>query len=117
KREDWRRDKNIDEVVDEDDIASVVAQATGIPVAQMMQTEAEMLLRMEERLHERITGQEEPIAALSDAIRRARSGLKDPRRPIGSFIYLGSSGGGKTEKGKALALFVFEGPAAPGAYR
>ncbi|HJW83504.1 MAG TPA: AAA family ATPase, partial [Anaerolineae bacterium] len=108
KREDWRRDKNIDEVVDEDDIASVVAQATGIPVAQMMETEAEKLLHMEERLDERIIGQEEAIAALSDAIRRARSGLKDPRRPIGSFIFLGSSGVGKTELAKALAWFMFD---------
>jgi ATP-dependent Clp protease ATP-binding subunit ClpC len=106
--EQWRREKNIDEVVDEDDIASVVAQITGIPVAQMLETEAEKLLHMEERLHERIIGQAEAIAALSDAIRRARSGLKDPRRPIGSFIFLGSSGVGKTELAKALAWFMFD---------
>ncbi|HEY4689189.1 MAG TPA: AAA family ATPase [Anaerolineae bacterium] len=110
RREEWRREKNIDEVVDEDDIASVVAQITGIPVAQMMETEAEKLLHMEERLHERIIGQDEAIAALSDAIRRARSGLKDPRRPIGSFIFLGSSGVGKTELAKALAWFLFDDP-------
>ena len=108
KREEWRRDKNIDEVVDEDDIASVVAQATGIPVAQMMETEAEKLLQMEDRVRERIIGQDEAIAALSDAIRRARSGLKDPSRPIGSFIFLGSSGVGKTELAKALAWFLFD---------
>ena len=108
KREEWRREKNIDEVVDEDDIASVVAQATGIPVAQMMETEAAKLLQMEERLRERIIGQDEAIAALSDAIRRARSGLKDPKRPIGSFIFLGSSGVGKTEMAKALAWFLFD---------
>jgi ATP-dependent Clp protease ATP-binding subunit ClpC len=108
--EQWRREKNIDEVVDEDDIASVVAQITGIPVAQMMETEAEKLLHMEERLRERIIGQDEAIAALSDAIRRARSGLKDPRRPIGSFIFLGSSGVGKTELAKALAWFMFDDP-------
>jgi ATP-dependent Clp protease ATP-binding subunit ClpC len=108
--EQWRREKNIDEVVDEDDIASVVAQITGIPVAQMMETEAEKLLQMEERLRERIIGQDEAIAALSDAIRRARSGLKDPRRPIGSFIFLGSSGVGKTELAKALAWFMFDDP-------
>jgi ATP-dependent Clp protease ATP-binding subunit ClpC len=107
-REEWRRDKNIDEVVDEDDIASVVAQATGIPVAQMMETEAEKLLQMEDRVRERIIGQDEAIAALSDAIRRARSGLKDPSRPIGSFIFLGSSGVGKTELAKALAWFLFD---------
>ncbi|CAG0931409.1 adenosinetriphosphatase [Thermoflexales bacterium] len=108
KREHWQREKNIDEVVDEDDIAAVVAQWTGIPVAQMMETESEKLLHMEERLHERIIGQEEAIAALSDAIRRARSGLKDPSRPIGSFIFLGSSGVGKTELAKALAWFLFD---------
>ncbi len=108
KREQWQREKNIDEVVDEGDIAAVVAQWTGIPVAQMMETESEKLLHMEERLHERIIGQEEAIAALSDAIRRARSGLKDPSRPIGSFIFLGSSGVGKTELAKALAWFMFD---------
>ncbi|HTP07604.1 MAG TPA: AAA family ATPase [Anaerolineae bacterium] len=108
KREQWQREKNIDEVVDEDDIAAVVAQWTGIPVAQMMETEAAKLLHMEERLHERIIGQDEAIAALSDAIRRARSGLKDPSRPIGSFIFLGSSGVGKTELAKALAWFLFD---------
>ena len=108
KREQWRRDKNIDEVVDEADIAAVIAQWTGIPVAQMMETESAKLLHMEERLHDRIIGQDEAIAALSDAIRRARSGLKDPSRPIGSFIFLGSSGVGKTELAKALAWFMFD---------
>ncbi len=83
-------------------------QWTGIPVSQMMETEAEKLLQMEERLHERIIGQEEAIHAISDAIRRARSGLKDPRRPIGSFIFIGPSGVGKTELAKALAWFMFE---------
>src|SRR5512135_2017017 len=107
-REKWQREKNIDEVVDEDDIAAVVAQWTGIPVAQMMETESAKLLHMEERLHERIIGQDEAISALSDAIRRARSGLKDPSRPIGSFIFLGSSGVGKTELAKALAWFLFD---------
>src|SRR5512144_836618 len=108
KREQWQHEKNIDEVVDEGDIAAVVAQWTGIPVAQMMETESQKLLHMEERLHDRIIGQEEAIAALSDAIRRARSGLKDPSRPIGSFIFLGSSGVGKTELAKALAWFMFD---------
>src|SRR5512147_2928634 len=108
KREQWQHEKNIHEVVDEGDIAAVVAQWTGIPVAQMMATESQKLVHMEERLHERIIGQEEAIAALSDAIRRARSGLKDPSRPIGSFIFLGSSGVGKTELAKALAWFLFD---------
>jgi len=76
----------------------------------MMETEAEKLLRMEEALHERIVGQDEAVAAVSDAIRRARSGLKDPKRPIGSFIFLGSSGVGKTELAKALAEFMFDDP-------
>jgi ATP-dependent Clp protease ATP-binding subunit ClpC len=107
-REQWQREKNIDEVVDEGDIAAVVAQWTGIPVAQMMETESQKLLHMEERLHDRIIGQDEAISALSDAIRRARSGLKDPSRPIGSFIFLGSSGVGKTELAKALAWFLFD---------
>jgi len=94
-------------VVDVDDIAQVVAQWTGIPVSQMMESEAERLLHMEERLSERVIGQEEAIHAISDAIRRARAGLKDPRRPIGSFIFIGPSGVGKTELAKALAEFLF----------
>jgi ATP-dependent Clp protease ATP-binding subunit ClpC len=81
---------------------------TGIPVSQMMETEAVKLLQMEERLHERIIGQYEAIHAISDAIRRARSGLKDPRRPSGSFIFIGPSGVGKTELAKALAEFLFD---------
>jgi ATP-dependent Clp protease ATP-binding subunit ClpC len=104
----WRQDNTLDEVVDEKDIAEVVAQWTGIPVQQMMETEAEKLLRMEDELHERIVGQDEAIEAVSDAIRRARSGLKDPRRPIGSFIFLGTSGVGKTELAKALSEFLFD---------
>ncbi|MCS6773249.1 MAG: AAA family ATPase, partial [Anaerolineae bacterium] len=107
-RERWQLEKNLDEVVDEEDIAAVVAQWTGIPVNQMMEAESEKLLKMEERLHERIIGQDEAIRAVSDAIRRARSGLKDPNRPIGSFIFLGSSGVGKTELAKALAWFLFD---------
>jgi ATP-dependent Clp protease ATP-binding subunit ClpC len=103
----WQQDKGLDEVVEEKDIAEVVASWTGIPVSQMLETEAQKLLRMEERLHERIVGQDEAICAVSDAIRRARSGLKDPKRPIGSFIFLGSSGVGKTELAKALAEFLF----------
>jgi ATP-dependent Clp protease ATP-binding subunit ClpC len=103
----WQQDKGLDEVVEEQDIAEVVANWTGIPVSQMLETEAQKLLNMEERLHERIVGQHEAIKALADAIRRARSGLKDPKRPIGSFIFLGSSGVGKTELAKALAEFLF----------
>ncbi len=107
-REKWQSENELDEVVTEDDIAGVVASWTGIPVTQMMETEAEKLLQMEERLHERIIGQDKAIVALSDAIRRSRSGLSDPRRPIGSFIFLGSSGVGKTELAKALAEFLFD---------
>ncbi|MDY7039744.1 MAG: AAA family ATPase, partial [Chloroflexota bacterium] len=106
-REAWRLEKDLDEIVDENDIAEVVASWTGIPVSQMMETEAEKLVHMEERLHERIVGQDEAIQAVSNAIRRARAGLKDPRRPIGSFIFLGSSGVGKTELAKSLAEFLF----------
>ncbi len=108
KRDHWEAEHQLDEVVDVDDIAEVVHQWTGIPVSQMMETEAEKLLHMEERLHERIIGQEEAIHAISDAIRRARSGLKDPARPIGSFIFIGPSGVGKTELAKALAWFMFD---------
>ena len=108
KRDLWEAEHELDELVDEHDIAEVVAQWTGIPVSQMMEDEAERLLQMEERLHERIIGQDEAIHALADAIRRARAGLKDPRRPIGSFIFLGSSGVGKTEMAKALAEFMFD---------
>ncbi|MBN2550461.1 MAG: AAA family ATPase [Anaerolineales bacterium] len=107
-RDQWEAEHQLDEVVDSQDIAEVVAQWTGIPVSQMMETESQKLLHMEERLHERIIGQEEAIHAISDAIRRARSGLKDPQRPIGSFIFIGPSGVGKTELGKALAWFLFD---------
>ncbi len=107
-RDKWEEEHKLDEVVDVDDIAQVVAQWTGIPVSQMMESESERLLQMEDRLHERIIGQEEAISAIADAIRRARSGLKDPRRPIGSFIFIGPSGVGKTELAKALAEFMFD---------
>ena len=107
-REVWMKSNQLDEVVDTADVASVVAQWTGIPVTQMMETENQKLLQMEERLGERVIGQEEAIKAISEAIRRARSGMKDPDRPIGSFIFLGSSGVGKTELAKALAWFLFE---------
>jgi len=108
KRDHWESEHELDEIVDVNDIAEVVAMWTGIPLNQMMETEAEKLLHMEERLHERIKGQDEAIRAISDAIRRGRSGLKDPRRPIGSFIFIGPSGVGKTELAKALAEFMFD---------
>ncbi|HEX7974748.1 MAG TPA: AAA family ATPase, partial [Anaerolineales bacterium] len=106
-RDKWEAEHKLDEVVDVDDIAQVISQWTGIPLNQMMETEAEKLLNMEARLHEHIIGQEAAISAISDAIRRARSGLKDPRRPIGSFIFIGPSGVGKTELAKSLAEFMF----------
>jgi len=104
----WQQELQLDETIGEEDIAEVVASWTGIPVSRMMETEAEKLLRMEDALHQRIIGQDPAVAAVSDAIRRARSGLKDPTRPIGSFIFLGSSGVGKTELAKALAWFLFD---------
>jgi ATP-dependent Clp protease ATP-binding subunit ClpC len=107
-REAWEAEHELDEVVDDTDVAEVVSQWTGIPMTQMLEAEADKLLRMEERLHERIIGQEDAITVISDAIRRARSGLKDPKRPIGSFIFIGPSGVGKTELAKALAEFLFD---------
>ena len=104
----WRQENTLDELVTADHIAQVVEQWTGIPVQSMLETESEKLLRMEEVINDRVIGQEKAIAALADAIRRARSGLKDPKRPIGSFIFLGSSGVGKTELAKALAEFMFD---------
>jgi ATP-dependent Clp protease ATP-binding subunit ClpC len=104
----WRQETGLDETVEAEDIAEVVATWTGIPMSSLLQSEAERLLDMEEYLHKRIVGQDEAINAIADAIRRARSGLKDPRRPIGSFIFLGSSGVGKTELAKALAQFMFD---------
>jgi ATP-dependent Clp protease ATP-binding subunit ClpB len=96
------------EEVDADDIAEVVARWTGIPVSRLLEGETEKLLHMEERLHARIIGQDEAVRAVSDAIRRARAGLKDPKRPIGSFIFLGPTGVGKTELARALAQFLFD---------
>jgi ATP-dependent Clp protease ATP-binding subunit ClpC len=103
----WEREHQLDGQVDENDIAEVIAQWTGIPVSLMLESEAERLLHMEDRMHERIIGQEEAVSAISDAIRRARSGLKDPRRPVGSFIFIGPSGVGKTELARTLAEFLF----------
>ncbi len=96
------------EEVDADDIAEIVAAWTGIPVTRLMEGETEKLVHMEERLHRRVVGQDEAIRAVSDAIRRARAGLKDPRRPIGSFLFLGPTGVGKTELARALAEFLFD---------
>ncbi|MEL7645386.1 MAG: AAA family ATPase [Anaerolineaceae bacterium] len=107
-REKWELEQKLDEVVDVNDIADVIHQWTGIPLTQLMESEAQKLLHMEDRLHERIIGQDEAIKAISDAIRRARSGMKDPRRPSGSFIFIGPSGVGKTELAKALAEFLFD---------
>ena len=98
----------IKEEVDAEDIADVVSRWTGIPVSKMMQSEKEKLLHLEEELHKRVVGQEEAIQAVSDAVRRSRAGLSDPRRPIGSFIFLGTTGVGKTELAKALADYLFD---------
>ena len=95
------------EEVDAEDIAESVAKATGIPVTKMLQTEKEKLLHLEEHLHERVIGQDEAITAVADAIRRSRAGLQDPKKPIGSFIFLGTTGVGKTELAKALAEYLF----------
>ncbi len=97
----------IKEEVDAEDIAEVVARWTGIPVSRMLRSEREKLLRMESELHDRVIGQDRAIAAVSDAVRRSRAGLQDPRRPIGSFIFLGTTGVGKTELAKALAEYLF----------
>ena len=98
----------IKEEVDAEDIADVVSRWTGIPVSKMMQSEKEKLLHLEEELHKRVVGQEEAIQAVSDAVRRSRAGLSDPRRPIGSFIFLVTTGVGKTELAKALAEYLFD---------
>ena len=98
----------IKEEVDSDDIADVVSRWTGIPVSKMMQSEREKLLHLEDELHKRVIGQDEAISAIADAVRRSRAGLQDPKRPIGSFIFLGTTGVGKTELAKALADYLFD---------
>jgi ATP-dependent Clp protease ATP-binding subunit ClpB len=98
----------VKEEVDEDDVAAVVARWTGIPVDRLLEGETEKLIHMEERLHERVVGQDEAVAAVANALRRARSGLQDPNRPIGSFVFLGPTGVGKTELARALAEFMFD---------
>ena len=104
-----QKDKRmLKEEVDEEDIAGVVSRWTGIPVSRLMEGEIQKLLRMEERLHQRVVGQDEAITAVANAIRRARAGLQDPNRPLGSFIFLGPTGVGKTELARALAEFLFD---------
>ena len=107
-RDQWLASKELDDVVDAEDVAQIVANWTGIPVQRMLETERAKLVDMEERLHERVIGQQQAVEAVADAIRRARAGLKDPRRPIGSFIFVGPTGVGKTELAKALAEFLFD---------
>jgi ATP-dependent Clp protease ATP-binding subunit ClpC len=103
----WLKQEKLDEEVDEEHIAQLVASWTGIPVSQMLEGEAEKLVHMEERLHERLVNQDDAVRAISEAIRRSRAGLKDPRRPIGSFMFLGPTGVGKTELARTLAWFLF----------
>jgi ATP-dependent Clp protease ATP-binding subunit ClpB len=98
----------VKEEVDEDDVAVVVARWTGIPVDRLLEGETEKLVHMEERLHERVVGQDEAVSAVANALRRARTGLQDPNRPIGSFVFLGPTGVGKTELARALAEFMFD---------
>jgi ATP-dependent Clp protease ATP-binding subunit ClpC len=104
----WQQQEKISEVVDADHIAYLISNWTGIPVSQMLEGEAEKLVHMEARIHERLVNQEEAVTAISEAIRRSRAGLKDPRRPIGSFVFLGPTGVGKTELARALAQFMFD---------
>ena len=107
-RDEWLQNNQLDDVVDGEDVAVIVANWTGIPVQRMLETEKIKLVDMEARLHERVIGQQEAIVAVSDAIRRARAGMKDPKRPIGSFIFVGPTGVGKTELAKSLAAFLFD---------
>jgi ATP-dependent Clp protease ATP-binding subunit ClpB len=101
-------ERMVKEEVDEDDVAAVVARWTGIPVDKLLEGETEKLIHMEERLHERVVGQDAAVEAIANALRRARSGLQDPNRPIGSFVFLGPTGVGKTELARALAEFMFD---------
>ncbi len=103
----WKQEKSIRNTVEADDIATLISEWTGVPVSRMLEEETQRLTLMEGELHRRVIGQEQAVTALSDAIRRARAGLKDPERPIGSFIFLGPTGVGKTELARALAQFLF----------
>jgi ATP-dependent Clp protease ATP-binding subunit ClpB len=107
-RDSEQTDSMVKEEVDEDDVAAVVARWTGIPVDRLLEGETEKLIHMEERLHRRVIGQDEAVEAIANALRRARTGLQDPNRPIGSFIFLGPTGVGKTELARALAEFMFD---------
>jgi len=107
-KEAWLQSKNADVVIGENDIAELVSKWTGIPVSRMLESDAKRLVQMEDKLHERIVDQRNAVVAVSEAIRRARAGLKDPKRPIGSFIFLGPTGVGKTELARALAEFLFD---------
>jgi ATP-dependent Clp protease ATP-binding subunit ClpB len=107
-REQTEFEPMVKEEVDEDDVAAVVARWTGVPVARLLEGETEKLIHMEERLHQRVVGQDEAVEAVANALRRARTGLQDPNRPIGSFIFLGPTGVGKTELARALAEFMFD---------
>jgi ATP-dependent Clp protease ATP-binding subunit ClpB len=107
-REERTETPMVKEEVDEDDIASVVSSWTGIPMTRLLEGEVEKLIHMEERLHQRVVGQDQAVEAVANALRRARSGLQDPDRPIGSFIFLGPTGVGKTELARALAEFMFD---------
>ncbi len=110
RRDAWAAEIGMDSNVDEHDIAELISKTTGIPVSRMFEEEADKLLNMEAKLHERVIGQEVAIAAVSEAVRRGRAGLKDPNRPIGSFLFLGPTGVGKTELARALANFMFDDP-------
>ena len=107
-RDAWLANEKLDMVVSEDDIAELIAVWTGVPVSRLLQTETERLLHMEDALHARVIGQDEAVTVVSDAIRRARAGLKDPKRPIGAFMFLGPTGVGKTELARTLAQFLFD---------
>src|ERR1022692_2534964 len=108
-----RSSRMLKEEVDEDEIARIVSKWTGIPVSRMLEGEVKKLVEMEDRLRRRVIGQDPALERIADAIRRARTGLSDPKRPIGSFIFLGPTGVGKTELARALAEFLFDDERAP----